>query len=147
MSFGPIAAGTYALGSAARPDSPFSRMTATVPDGWQGIRGNTFANLFQVADDFPAGSVGLALPDNFYIDPCDITAGLMDPPVGPTVDDFVAALVAVPGYQASDRSTRPSLGTPAIRRDGCPRVGRRLQRRLRPPLADPVQRGGSVRLR
>jgi len=41
------------------------------------------------ADDFPAGSISMALPDNFYFDPCDTNAGLWDPPLGPTVDDFV----------------------------------------------------------
>ena len=57
-------------------------MTATVPEGWQGIRGETFANLFQTSDDFPAGSINLSLPDNFYIDPCDTDAGTLGPAPG-----------------------------------------------------------------
>jgi hypothetical protein len=102
LSFGPIEAGTYFLGNPAFNDSPLSRMTATVPEGWQGIRGNTFANLFQTADEFPAGSISMALPDNFFIDPCDTSVGLMDPPLGPSVDDFVTALAKLPGYQTTE---------------------------------------------
>ena len=111
MSFGPLDAGTYALGSPDGPlDSPLDRMTATVPEGWQGIRGSTFANLFQTSDEFPAGSISLSLPDNFFIDPCDTAKGLLDPPLGPTVDDFVTALAEVPGYTTTDPTDVEFLG-------------------------------------
>lgn len=103
LSFSPLDPGTYALGSPiGASGNPLARMTATVPEGWQGIRGNTFANLFQSNDDFPAGSIALAIPSNFYVDPCDTNAGLWDPPLGPTVDDFVTALANVPGYHTTD---------------------------------------------
>jgi len=99
-SYSPLKAGTYALGQF--PDSPIGRMTATVPDGWHGIKGTTFANLFQDSDDAMAGGIFLSLPDNFYNDPCNTNAGLWDPPLGPTVNDFVNAMVKVPGYQTTD---------------------------------------------
>ena len=103
LSLSPLDAGTYALGShLGSVGNPLNRMTATVPEGWQGIRGETFANLFQTSDDFQAGSINLSLPDNFYLDPCDTNAGLWDPPLGPTVDDFVTALANVPGYTTTD---------------------------------------------
>ena len=47
LSLDPLDAGTYALGSHIGPvDNPLNRMTATVPEGWQGIRYETFANPF-----------------------------------------------------------------------------------------------------
>jgi hypothetical protein len=100
---GPLDPGTYRLGaSVGLSGNPFARMTATVPEDWYGIRGSTFANLFQGSDEFFAGSVTLAVPSNFFIDPCDQNAGLLDPPLGPTVDDFVAALANVPGHQTTE---------------------------------------------
>ena len=39
--------------------------------------------------------------DNVYVDPCDPTAGEVEPPVGPSVDDLVAALLNLPGLQAT----------------------------------------------
>ena len=83
---------------------------ATVPAGWGGIKGHTFANLFQGSDDFPTGSISLALPSNFFIDPCDTTKGRHDPPVGPTVDDFVNAAVDLPGYTVTEPTDVTLLG-------------------------------------
>jgi hypothetical protein len=40
--------------------------------------------------------------DNVYADPCHPEAGLLDPPVGPTVDDLVAALQAQTRFDVSD---------------------------------------------
>ena len=39
--------------------------------------------------------------DNVFIDPCDPSRGLVDPPVGPTVDDLATALGSVVGLQAT----------------------------------------------
>ena len=120
-------------------------MTATVPEGWQGIRGETFANLFQTNDDFPAGSISLSLPDNFYVDPCDTSAGLWDPPLGPTVDDFVTALANVPGYTTTEPDGRrvPRLQG-QVHRGGGTTVGHAVRRRVLASLADEVQRDGPL---
>jgi hypothetical protein len=113
FSFGDLEPGTYALGDpVGNPDSPIARMTATVPEGWQGIEGRTFANLFQASDDFPTGSISLSLPTNFYVDPCDTTQGLWDPPLGPTVEDFVRAAVDIPGYTVTEPAEVTLLGYP-----------------------------------
>ena len=54
MSLGPLDAGTYSLGSPTRPlDSPLNRMTATVPEGWQGIRGEHLCEPFPVQRRLP----------------------------------------------------------------------------------------------
>jgi hypothetical protein len=39
--------------------------------------------------------------DNVYVDPCDAAAGELDPPIGPSVDDLVAALSNLPEFQAT----------------------------------------------
>ena len=39
--------------------------------------------------------------DNVYIDPCDPAAGELEPPIGPSVDDLLAALSSLPGLQAT----------------------------------------------
>lgn len=39
--------------------------------------------------------------DNFYRDPCDATAGELEPPIGPSVDDLVAALSNQRGFRAT----------------------------------------------
>ena len=114
LSFGELEPGTYALGDPLLvPDSPIARMTATVPEGWGGIRGRTFANLFQMTEEPMVGSVGIAIPSNFFVDPCDLTKGRWDPPLGPTVDDFVEAIANVPGYRTSRRPISSGWGTRA----------------------------------
>jgi hypothetical protein len=39
--------------------------------------------------------------DNVYVDPCDAAAGELEPPIGASVDDLVAALSNLPGLQAT----------------------------------------------
>jgi len=76
-------------------------MTATVPEGWSGIRGSTFANLFQLNDDLPTGAIG-AWRCRTASSSTPVSPGMMDPPLGPTVDDFVTALAEVPGYTTTE---------------------------------------------
>jgi hypothetical protein len=39
--------------------------------------------------------------DNVYADPCDAAAGELEPPIGPSVDDLVAALSNLPEFRAT----------------------------------------------
>lgn len=39
--------------------------------------------------------------DNVYVDPCNPAAGELEPPIGPTVDDLVAAISDLPGFQVT----------------------------------------------
>ena len=39
--------------------------------------------------------------DNVLVDPCDAAAGKLVPPIGPSVDDLVAALSELGGFQAT----------------------------------------------
>ena len=111
LSFAELEPGTYRLGDPTSvPDSPIARMTATVPEGWGGIRGRTFANLFQMTEEPMVGSVGIAIPSNFFVDPCDLSKGRWDPPLGPSVADFVEAIADVPGYTVSEPTEIEWLG-------------------------------------
>jgi hypothetical protein len=40
--------------------------------------------------------------ENLYVDPCDPAAGELEPPIGPSVDDLVAALSNQRGFRATD---------------------------------------------
>jgi hypothetical protein len=71
------------------------RFTFTVPEGWAGAPFGSDIWLADQANSGPAGA-GFAIGRGgwIYSDPC--TSPEVDVPVGPTVDDFVGALVDHP---------------------------------------------------
>ena len=81
----------------------------------------------------PSPAVSFYSVFNIYADPCQ--AVLLDPPVGPTVDDLVAALEHGPGYAATGAHDVTFRG---VRRDAARvhrsrlRPGRVRRGRLRP---------------
>jgi len=89
---GDLAAGTYVI------EDPFPlNVSMTIDDGWNIWSGITTAGaaIFKESVDPPRGSgVIVVLVDNVYTDPCDQFAGLLDPPLGPSVDDLATALAA-----------------------------------------------------
>lgn len=48
--------------------------------------------------------------DNVYVDPCDASAGELKPPVGPSIDDLVAAFSSLPEFEAT-AATDVTVGT------------------------------------
>ena len=88
--------GTYVLhysdiaGTAAFPTLAF---TFTLPEGWERV----------AIDGLAWGPNGtrlrFAVVDNLYVDPCDPTLGVLDPPVGASVDDLALALGTLPGIE------------------------------------------------
>jgi hypothetical protein len=81
---------------------PEANITMQVPSGWVSFQG--WAVLKGGSADPPAGmGLGFKLADNVYGDSCRWRDTLLDPPVGPTVDDFVTAL----GRQPAKRPTKP----------------------------------------
>ena len=75
-----------------------------VPDGWFAWISNADAAGMIVDTGTGQGSgygVTFWIVDNVYSDPCD-PATQLDPPLGPSVDDLVAALSNLPGYRATD---------------------------------------------
>lgn len=95
---GRLAAGTYVLryatiaGDRAFPTLSFE---FTVPAGWQkvGLEGLLWS------DD--GTKLGFAVPDGVYADPCDVEQGLLDAPLGPTIDELTLALHDVRGWEAA----------------------------------------------
>jgi hypothetical protein len=70
----------------------------TVPEGWE--RGMTPSMVW--AGPNSAANLGFVAVDNVYADPC--AENLLEPAplIGPTVDDLVAALAALPGIETTD---------------------------------------------
>ena len=90
---GAMEPGTYVVTIGTAFDTAY-RITISVPGGWEGYDGWAVAG--------PAGmGVGFWNVDNVYADPCRWQGTLLDPPVGPRVDDLVAALANQPRRHAS----------------------------------------------
>ena len=89
---GELEPGAYALEHLG----PF-RITFTVPAGWEKL--SAPATIWAQPDS--NARLGFMTVDNVFIDPCDPGRGLVDPPVGPTVDDLATALGSVVGLQAT----------------------------------------------
>jgi hypothetical protein len=102
-----LAPGTYYWGGG--PDS--ARFTFTIPDGW------TNRNDIIRKDRGEPGEValGLWIPANTYVDPCHWQTSLLDPPVGPTVEDLATALTDQVGRNASAPTDVVVGGYPATK--------------------------------
>jgi hypothetical protein len=90
-----LAPGTY---RGELPRAPQISFTLTVPEGWSALDSSGVVASDNAPPDF---SHGLLFWDvlNVYADPSQPTSeDLADPPVGPTVDDLVNALVAGDGW-------------------------------------------------
>jgi len=98
----PLEPGTYVTA-----DPFLVRAYLTVPPGWDGKLGGPYAAYLSRL--YGPGEVMIFIFDNVYVDPCDYGKGLLNPKPGPTVDDLVAALTAMPGVQAT-ASTDATLG-------------------------------------
>jgi len=91
-AFGALEPGTYVLDTV----QPF-RITFSVPAGWEKLIAPSTIWAAPGSD----ARLGFMSVDNVFVDPCQPDLGLMDPPVGPTVDDLVTALGGVAGLEAA----------------------------------------------
>ena len=91
-----LAAGTY-LSDGPAP----VRAIMTVPEGWIacGTGREAFAACSGPTD---IGGVDVLIVANVVSDPCDRSRALLDPPVGDSVDDLVAALSNLAGFEATE---------------------------------------------
>lgn len=82
-------------------DTPFPvYLSVEVPDGnlaWAYTSAGTQINF--VGEEGRAGELSFEIVDNVVADPC--STELLDPPVGPTVDDLVEALSSLDGFEAT----------------------------------------------
>jgi hypothetical protein len=90
--------GTYVLhySDIAGAAFPTLAFTFTLPAGWERV----------AIDGLAWGPNGtrlrFAVVDNLYVDPCDPTLGVQDPPVGASVDDLALALGTLPGLEIGE---------------------------------------------
>ena len=101
--------GDYVIGE------PFpARITLTVPAGWTafGVTDGLAAICSNECEQPERVGLGFWVIDNVYADACDV-AGVADPPIGPGVDDLVAALRALPRHTATEPRPATIGGLPA----------------------------------
>lgn len=105
-----LAPGDYFWDAGVGTESPV-RFTFTVPDGW------TNRNDIIRKDRSGPGEVALGLWTvvNTYVDPCHWQTTLLDPPVGPTVEDLATALTDQVGRNASAPTEVVVGGYPATK--------------------------------
>ena len=107
---GPLESGPYVI------DAGFPlRIEFDVPDGWSKTSlGADYAVLTSHPDGVPERppsgvTLGFYTVANLFAGPCELGGPMMDPPVGPTVEDLVAAFRGPPDHQAS-AATPASIG-------------------------------------
>jgi hypothetical protein len=76
-----------------------TRVTFTVPAGWEGRVGGPY--VVDLGRARGPRALGFLIFDIVYADPCDYSKGPMAPPPGPTVDDLADALASLPGVSAT----------------------------------------------
>jgi hypothetical protein len=91
---GAVSPGTHVLG----PGFPV-RITFDVPAGWQGCSAGPVEQSACSQESAPPAAVSFSIVDNVVADPCG--TALKSPPVGPSVDDLVAAISGLNRFQAT----------------------------------------------
>jgi hypothetical protein len=89
-----LAAGTYVTG-----DSFPVRATLEVPARWESCG---WGSLELGACNRSNAGVTFMIVDNVVADPCDPSQAQLVPPVGPSVDDLVAAISNLRGFEATE---------------------------------------------
>lgn len=78
-----------------------THVTVAVPSGWSA--GGDWVVIGPRGNDLPVGmAIRFYTIPNLAADPLSHSAGNLDPPVGPTVDDLVQAIVAHPAWTATE---------------------------------------------
>ena len=91
----PLTPGRYAI-----EDGTSARVSAEVPSGWHAVA--SWAMRPPTGHEPPEGSgIRFYTVGNLFNDPGSFAGGLQDPPVGPTVDDLVDAIVAQEEWTSS----------------------------------------------
>jgi hypothetical protein len=92
----PLDAGRYQVNAALSSD-----VSVAVPSGWSA--GGDWVVIGPKGNDQPDGmAIRFYTIPNLAANPLSHSEGNLDPPVGPTVDDMVQAIVAHPGWTASE---------------------------------------------
>ena len=105
------AAASAPLPEATLTASNGARISVQLPAGWTEEGGWALLK----SDPSPLAGMGLmfASPENMFSEPCLGARKLMDPPLGPTVDDLVTGLSQIPGTTAAEPVSGTVAGLPA----------------------------------
>jgi hypothetical protein len=95
------------------------RVVFTASPLWE----RNFPNWMVWSIDDNKATMGVSTVQNVAVDPCQPELGAQDPTVGPTVDDLVTALRAVPGVTFSAPSDLTQDGYSGVRLDYVPPDG------------------------
>jgi hypothetical protein len=102
-----LAAGRYLIASGIS-----MRVTAAVPNGWSAI--DSWGVRGPLGHEAPDGSgIRFYTVGNLFNNPSSYADGLQDPPVGPTVDDLIEAIVEQAEWTSSTPSDTTIGGYPA----------------------------------
>jgi hypothetical protein len=93
---GPLDAGTYSLGTSF----PVG-LTFEVPEGWRSCSESEVDQCVHLPGPTYGVGVAFLIIDNVVADPCGPINQLLDPPVGPSVDDLVTAISNLEGFEAT----------------------------------------------
>jgi hypothetical protein len=105
---GPLHPGTYVIARGAPAYVEPLRITFDVAGrGWEAWSAGV---VKRDADEPHISAVAFADVTNVYADPCRNAGGLLQPPVGPSVDDLAAALQALPGLEVVVPARPAALG-------------------------------------
>lgn len=88
-------------------------VTFSVPAGWTYVGSSQDASF--IANTGQTAIFSWLVADNLYRDPCHWGKGVLDPPVGPSVDDLVGALEKMPGFRSTGPTSETIGGVPAQR--------------------------------
>jgi hypothetical protein len=93
----PLDAGIYSL-----PSFPLE-ITFEVPAGWHSCSDSLVEqSVCYTPTDFPFDTrVSFLIVENVVADPCSPGEEALEPPVGPSIDDLVAAISSLAGFEAS----------------------------------------------
>lgn len=99
-------------------DAPFPvRITLDLPEGWAAWASTADLHGLVVDNARGVASSGWGpafwIVSNVYTDPCDLGSRL-EPQLGPSVDDFVAAVTSLPGYEATPPTEVTVSGFPGV---------------------------------
>jgi hypothetical protein len=105
-----VDAGPYVLDYAEVAGDAFAtlRFEFALPDGW--FHGHVPGVVFG-----PTTNVAFLVVDRLLADPCDPRQGFRDPPLGPAVDDLVAALQETNGWTTDAVAQGTYFGYPGTR--------------------------------
>ena len=92
------------------------RVVFTASSLWE----RNFPNWVVWSIDDTKATMGVSTVDKVVVDPCQPDLGFQDPAVGPTVDDLVTALGAVPGLKFSAPTDVTQDGYSGVRLDYVP---------------------------